>query len=140
MIICQLYSRNHKNPSVSRIPVVITDKTTLARRAFVLGQSSHPEPNVRREIEWLRIQYSDTVPTGLDLNGQMTLEPVRARCMVEDRFVGCVLQCSAIDVSSHPVIVENGCALKIGKSVEILTKATRRGLPVDHGTCSQRHR
>lgn len=64
-----------------------------------------------RGVERCWIEYSDTVPTRLDLDGKMALESLRRVVMVKYLLKGCVFESRAVDVASHPVVVEDGGSL-----------------------------
>lgn len=52
------------------------------------------------------------VECGPTLNGKMSLEAVVRSGVVENLLERSVLQCSAVDVTGHPVVVEHRRALK----------------------------
>jgi hypothetical protein len=111
MIVCQLDSRHHEDPPKPSIPIVIADKRALARTALVLRNAGHTEANVWRLVERCGVEDSDTVPAGLNLDGQMALETVRGWWVVEYRFERSVFECCAVDISCHPVVIEHWSTL-----------------------------
>lgn len=111
MIISQLNPRHHQNPTIPRLPIIITYQTTLARRTLSLHQPRHPEPHMRRGVKRSGIEDGDAVPAGLDLDGEVALETVGGGTVVEDGFEGGVFEGGAVDVAGYPVVVEYWGAL-----------------------------
>ena len=67
-VICELYARHHENTPIAGLPVVVTDKGTLAGGALAFSNTCHAEADVFRLVEGSRIEDGDTVPAGLDLD------------------------------------------------------------------------
>lgn len=111
MIISQLHPRHHHDPAISRLPIIIANQTTLARRTLPVHQSRHPEPHVWRAVERRGVEHGDSVPAGLDLDGEVPLEAVGGGRVVEDGFEGGVFECCAVDIAGDPVVVEYGSSL-----------------------------
>ncbi len=61
-----------------------------------------------RGVKRFRIQYRDSIPARLDLNGKMTLESLRRLGMMENPFKRCIFQRGSVDIPRDPVIVEHG--------------------------------
>lgn len=106
-VVCELYARDHEDASVTGLPVVVADKRTLAGGALALGNACHPEANVFRLVEGSRVEDGDTVPAGLDLNGQVLLEAHRRGAVVENILKRGVFESSPVDVTRNPIIIED---------------------------------
>ena len=65
-----------------------------------------------RLVEGSRVEDGDTVPAGLDLNGQVLLEAHRRGAVVENVLKGSVLESSTVDVTRDPIIIEDRSTLK----------------------------
>lgn len=111
MVIRQLHPWHHQNPPIPRIPIVVADERALARRTLALRDLRHAELDVWPAVERGRVEHRDAVPAGLHLNGQVPLEAVGRRRVVEDGLEGGVLERGAVDVARDPVVVEHRCAL-----------------------------
>ena len=66
---------------------------------------------MRWGVEGCGVEDGDTVPAGLDLDGEVARESVLRGDVVEDGFEGSVFESGAVDVAGYPVVVEYGCAL-----------------------------
>lgn len=107
LVVCQLHSRHHEYSTVTGLPVVITNETALGGRALVFGQFRHTEADVGWSIEWCRIQYRDTIPACLHLYGEMHLETFRGLGVMEDGVERCILQRRTVDITGHPIVIED---------------------------------
>lgn len=64
-------------------------------------------------VEGRRVEDGDTVPAGLDLNGEVLLEARRRGAMVEDFIERSVFEGSTVDVTRNPIVIEDRSTLKI---------------------------
>ena len=113
IIISQLDPGNHHNPPKPSVPIIVTNQATLRRRALIVQYIRHPELDRRWRIERHWIQDRDTVPTRLDLNGQVTLPALVRDRVVEYHFKWSVFQGGTIDVPRDPVVVEHWMSLQM---------------------------
>ena len=66
---------------------------------------------MRWGVEGRGVEDGDTVPAGLDLDGEVARESVLRGDVVEDGFEGSVFERCAVDVARDPVVVEDGGTL-----------------------------
>jgi hypothetical protein len=66
---------------------------------------------VFRLVEGSRVEDGDTVPAGLDLNGQVLLEARRRGAVVENILKGSIFESSTVDVTRNPIIIEDRSTL-----------------------------
>ena len=138
MVVCELDSRDHHDPAIPRIPIIIADEATFARRALALDDVRHAEAHVRGRVEWRRVKNGNTVPARLDLDRKMSLESILGCAMVEDRLERSVLERGPVDISCYPVVVEDWMALRHRMiSMYPHHNAETKDLPVHHDTCNQ---
>jgi hypothetical protein len=102
LVVSQLDPRNHDDPPVPRVPIIVADQTALTRRALSRAEFGHAEPNVRMSVHGRGVENGDSVPAGLDLDGEVTLKAVRGFDVTENGFKGGVLKGGAVHVASDP--------------------------------------
>lgn len=74
-------------------------------------KSGHTEPDMWLGVKRCRIKDGDTVPAGLHLNWQVGLETAGRFGVMENTFEWCVFEGCAVDITSDPVVVEDGSTL-----------------------------
>ena len=67
-IISKLNPGHHHNPPIPRLPIIVTDQTTLARAALPLRDPRHPKPHMWRRVKRRRIKHRNPIPAALHLN------------------------------------------------------------------------
>jgi hypothetical protein len=73
-IVCELYSWNHEDAAVSRLPVIVANERTFTSGAFALRNAGHAEAYPFRLVKGGRVQDGNAVPAGLDLDGEVLLK------------------------------------------------------------------
>ncbi len=73
-VVCELHPWNHQNATVACLPVIVANEGTFASGAFTLSDACHSEANALRLVKWGGIQDGNTIPAGLDLDGEMLLK------------------------------------------------------------------
>lgn len=113
VVVRELDPRNHDDSSITGLGVVVANERTLTRTALLGGEVGHPEPCVGLGVDGRRVEDGDSVPARLDLERKVVLEATGRLGVVEDLLKGRVLEGSSIDVSGHPVVVEDGRSLGV---------------------------
>jgi len=110
-IICQLHAGYHENATVTSLPVVVANKRTFACGAFALGDAGHAEANAFWLVEWSRVQDSNAIPAGLDLDGEVLLEAHGRGVIAEYSLKGRVFEGGPVDIAGYPIVVKDGRTL-----------------------------
>ena len=77
-----------------------------------MGNIRHAEPDWLEIIQRSRVEHSNTIPTGLDLDGQMSLETPGRFVVMENLLKRRVFQRCTVDIPRDPVVVEYRSSLK----------------------------
>lgn len=132
--------RRTDNSAPALIPVIVANKTTLGRGTLAVRQAGHTEFDGLGRIERCGVEHGDTVPARLycmvsshtsernrgraryqlTLNRQVLLETLIGLGVMEYLLERRILESSTVDVSSDPVIVEDGGTLDISLRFDIL--------------------
>ena len=77
-----------------------------------MGNIRHTEPDRLEIVHRSRVEHSNTIPTGLDLDGQVSLETPGRFVVMENLLKWCVFQRCTVDIPRDPVVVEHRSSLK----------------------------
>jgi hypothetical protein len=102
LVVSELDARNHDDPPVPSVPIVVTDERALRSRTLPRRELRHAELDVRVHVKRCRVEYGDSVPARLNLEREVALETVGIFEVAEDGFERGVFEGGTVHIAGDP--------------------------------------